>query len=313
VAELCPVSRRKRAAAAQFGCRGTYLGVESEAALPCRKCAELGQKTARDPERRRVYRTDARRRTGRPRITRTPAGRDRSRIQEAATRKQELIEGIAEFASELNQIRERMANVRAEISGLSARRELLAQLIETGEGYSSGARALMTWDEKPAGMMSPMVEVLQVPERFRTAISAAMGIWSSHPREEHCGCRSWYPPFGSETGGGRASFLVLDRIDLGMFNQDRHGGVAGFLDSLIRWLHIPMNIVWRLAFCWVEWPIFENNAGNSAADGDWREFSLVGLDGYHLAQVRSSPAAKRLRLLSVANRISRKRQRKLPG
>jgi len=32
-------------------------------------------------------------------------------------------------------------------------------------------------------------------------------------------------------GGGRASFLVLDRIDLGMFNQDRPGGVAGSWDS----------------------------------------------------------------------------------
>jgi chromosome segregation protein len=201
---------------------------------------------------------------------------------EEINRKQaELVSAIESLENSQNQLRESIAQNRAELSGHAARKELLGQLIETGEGYSSGAKTLMSWAGKPSGMMLPLVEVLQVPEQYRVAVSSALGELGEVIPVRNLSDAEAGIEYLKENGGGRASFLILERLESSSKDVARPSngvpGFVGFADTLIKF---PDEYRSAVDLLLGRSAIFENKELMLSINGDWRQYSLVSLDGY---------------------------------
>jgi chromosome segregation protein len=207
-------------------------------------------------------------------------------IKDSRNKRALKLKEIAELDEQLGGLREKLAGLKADYSGLVARRELLQQLIETGEGYSSGAGTLLNWDDKPEGFLLPLAEVLEVPEKYRVAVTAALGELSEIiPVRKRADAESAIAYLNS-SGGGRASFLVMEGIeDAGRddYHPRESEGFIGLLDDLVspprEYSRAVRLLLGRVA-------LFESEEAAAGADGDWRHFSRVSLNG----TVFSSPA-----------------------
>lgn len=204
-------------------------------------------------------------------------------IESSKQRQSEISDKIGSIESALSRIRESLAKERAELSGYQARKELLGQLIETGEGYSSGAKSLMAWAEKPSGMMLPMTEILQVPEKYRVAVSSALGELGEVIPVKSISDADAGIDYLKKNGGGRASFLVMNNIELSSFAVDRPNratGFIGFADELVGYpdeYRMAVNLLLGRS------AIFENENTLSSIDSVWRQYNLISLDGYFMA------------------------------
>ncbi len=139
---------------------------------------------------------------------------------------------ISKLSQAVSELKDRLAMDKEELSGLKARQELLDQLIESGEGYSSGARALMSWPEKPPGMLMPVAEVLEVPEKYRIAVNAALGeMGEIIPVRQYSDAETAIEYLKSASGG-RASFIVLEKLKNIKPESSRPQGVSGLLGYL---------------------------------------------------------------------------------
>lgn len=187
---------------------------------------------------------------------------------------------ISRIENSLNQKREAISSVKAELSGLLAKQEMLSQLVESGEGSSNGARTLVAWGARPAGMLLPLAEVLIVPEQYRKAIAAALGDLSELiPLRTLPDARAAVGYLDS-CDGGRASFLVMERLELASLVSERPGrsdGFIGFADEIIGYpddYRLAVNLLLgRVA-------VFESLDSALQAGDRWREFTLVDLEGF---------------------------------
>ncbi len=198
------------------------------------------------------------------------------RIKEKLTEKSDE---ITRLENQLAQQRETLSKDKAELSGFTARQELLGQLIETGEGYSSGAKSLMVWSDRPEGMLSPLAEVLEAPEQYRAALTAALGNYAEIiPVRTQANAQAAID-YLKTSDGGRASFLVMEKLDLAAFNIERPQntpGFLGFLDEIVNYPD-PYRLVVNLLLGHVA--LFETKEAALSAGSDWDNFIKVDLDG----------------------------------
>ncbi len=186
---------------------------------------------------------------------------------------------IAGLECKIAEQRELLSRQKAELSGLSARHELLGQLIESGEGYSSGAKKLMSWTERPAGMMPPLVEVLNVPEEFRAAAMAALGNYGEIiPVKTYADAQAAIA-YLRENDGGRASFLVMERLDLAAFISDRPEGAQGFIGYLDEIISYPDQYRLAANLLLGRVALFNSREEILATSDEWNNFVKVDLEG----------------------------------
>ncbi len=188
-------------------------------------------------------------------------------------------EEISKLDGQLTQDREQLAKDKAEISGLTARQELLGQLIETGEGYSSGAKSLLNWDSRPEGMMSPFAEILEVPEKYRAAVAAALGDQSEIIPVKTANDAQTAISYLKTNEGGRVSFLVMEKLNLAAFNFERPQSAPGFLSFLDEIVGYPDQYRLAANLLLGRTALFETRESAINADGDWDSFAKVDLDG----------------------------------
>lgn len=176
-------------------------------------------------------------------------------------------------------MRDGLSAKKAELSGLHARRDLLEQLIESGEGYSSGAKAIMAWQDKPSGIMMPVAEALDVPEQYRVAVNAAMGdMGEIIPAKTYDDARSAIE-FLKTNNAGRSTFLVLDRLGKLPESNERPNdsdGLIGFLDDLVSF---PDDYEPAVRLLLGRVALFETENEALKANGRWEYFTRVSRDG----------------------------------
>jgi chromosome segregation protein len=202
-----------------------------------------------------------------------------SEIERIKAKLNDKLGEIARFENQLAQERETLAKNRAEFSGLTARQELLGQLIETGEGYSSGAKKLMAWSERPEGMLSPLADVLEAPEQYRVAASEALGNYSEIIPVKSQADAQRAIDYLKANDGGRASFLVMEKLDLAAFKFERPPNASGFLGYLDEIINYPdqFRLVANLLLGHVA--LFETKEAALSTDSEWDDFIKVDLDG----------------------------------
>ena len=186
---------------------------------------------------------------------------------------------IAGIENELAQLREGFSKDKAELSGLSARQELLGQLIESGEGYSSGAKSLMSWDSRPTGMMSPLAEILEVPEKYRIAVAAALGEQSEIIPVKSLDDAQAAISYLKANDGGRASFLVTSKLNLAAFHFERPKNAAGFVGYLDELINYPDDYRLAVNLLLGRVALFETKESALGADSAWDQYIKVDLDG----------------------------------
>ena len=201
-------------------------------------------------------------------------------LERARSSIQQLTAEIARKENSLSQKREIISGEKAELSGLLARQELLGQLVEAGEGYSSGARTLMSWNERPSGMMAPLIEILDVPEKYRAAITASLGDLGEVIPVRTLGDANAAIDYLNSSSGGRASLLVLERLDLASLVSERPSAADGFIgfgDEIVVYPD-EYRLVVNLLLAHVA--VFDSRQAALAAGDEWRQFIKVDLDGF---------------------------------
>ena len=192
---------------------------------------------------------------------------------------------IREMGERIAGLREEIAELKAEYSGLDARNELLQQLIETGEGYTSGAGTLIRWDNKPEGMFLPLAEVLEVPREYQVAVTAALGEMNEIiPVRTRSDAESAIA-YLNDSGGGRASFLVLEGIEKEIADDKSRREAGGFIGMLNDLVSFPEEYGPAVELLLGRVALFNSAESTVGADGSFEGLSRVSLDG----TVYSSP------------------------
>ena len=200
-------------------------------------------------------------------------------IERAKDKQQRKTVVIGQAEDLINRQRENLSKARAEFSGLKARQELLGQLIDSGEGYSNGARALLSWSDKPSGMLAPFAEVLDVPESYRVAVTAALNEMSEVVPVKTIEDAQNAINYLKENNGGRASFLVLDRISDDSANIQRPSSAQGFIGFLDDITTFPDEYKSAVNLLLHRIALFDSEKSALNADGEWQYFTRVTLEG----------------------------------
>jgi chromosome segregation protein len=199
-------------------------------------------------------------------------------IQKLKKEKETTEAEISRVENLLSQKRDVISKKKAELSGLKARQELLGQLIDSGEGYSVGAKSLLSWADRPVGMMSPIAEVLEVPEKYRVAVTAALGEFGEViPVKNHADAEAAIDYLKST--GGRASLLVLDKIDsihFGKPNPEHVPALIGYLDDIVS---APDEYRPAISMLLSRVALFESKGAAINASRDWDYYTKVDLEG----------------------------------
>jgi chromosome segregation protein len=218
---------------------------------------------------------------------------NRNDIQHFEDRRHELISNLSALKSgqengesDLAACEEKMAALRdglsikkEEYSALQARKDLLEQLIESGEGYSGGARAVMTWQDKPAGIMMPLAEILDVPEQYRVAVNAALGdMGEIIPAKTYDNALAAIEYLKS-SNSGRSTFLALDRLRIPGESDGRPKSSPGLIAYLDELLTFPEDYAPVVKLLLGRVALFESDNAALNANGAFEHFTRVSRDG----------------------------------
>ncbi len=115
------------------------------------------------------------------------------------------------LAAQLDNIKRTIATYTANKSALDARYELLSQMIAHHEGYGSGVKAVLGWNQKPAGVIDTLANLISSSEKYNLAVEAALNKYG-----QLIVCSSYDDALAciehlKQNSSGRASFLLLDR------------------------------------------------------------------------------------------------------
>ncbi|MCF7824767.1 MAG: chromosome segregation protein SMC [Candidatus Marinimicrobia bacterium] len=80
-----------------------------------------------------------------------------------------------DLQARLNETRETLAKKRGQRVSVENQLNFYEELLESGEGYSRGVRALLNVDTEQLGILGTVADLLTVDERYETAIQAALG------------------------------------------------------------------------------------------------------------------------------------------
>jgi chromosome segregation protein len=178
-----------------------------------------------------------------------------------------------------NESRETLSSLRAERSALEARRELFQQMIETGEGLTSGAAGLRSWKDKPSGILSALAEVLEVPRQHRVAVAAALGdMGEIIPVESYEDAYAAIDYLKSNSGG-RTSFLVLSELNIPDSDIKKPSDAAGFLGYLDDIVVCPNEYRGVVKILLGRVALFETRRSAMDAGEDWKHITRVTSDG----------------------------------
>ncbi|HXX62899.1 MAG TPA: AAA family ATPase, partial [Bacteroidota bacterium] len=116
------------------------------------------------------------------------------------------------LAEEIESLRLREGELRAEIERKSARADFLKGLVETREGLSEGVRFLYKDDSWKPSRILAVADAVHAQERYRAAIEAALGEFTGLLVVETAAEAERGMALLKASGQGKATFVCLDRL-----------------------------------------------------------------------------------------------------
>jgi chromosome segregation protein len=115
------------------------------------------------------------------------------------------------LAAQLDNIKRTISSYTANRSALEARYDLLAQMIAHHEGYGSGVKTILGWNQKPVGVIDTLANLISSAEKYHLAVEAALNKYGQlivcNSYDDAAACIDYL----KRNSSGRASFLILDR------------------------------------------------------------------------------------------------------
>ncbi|MCF7807538.1 MAG: chromosome segregation protein SMC [Candidatus Marinimicrobia bacterium] len=113
---------------------------------------------------------------------------------------------------QLNETREALANKRGRRVSVENQLGFFEELLESGEGYSRGVRALLETDPKKLGILGTVADLITVDEQYEAAIQTALGSLAEALVTKDR--KSAYKAISAlrEEQSGTATFLPLDPL-----------------------------------------------------------------------------------------------------
>ena len=202
-----------------------------------------------------------------------------SRLADLKSKQKSGEEELAAREESAALMRDRLSIKKGESSGLQARKELLEQLIESGEGYSGGAKAIIEWNNKPSGIMMPVADVLDVPGQYRAAVNAALGDMGEIIPVRTYDDAMTAIEYLKNNNAGRATFVALDRLGKLPDSDERPNNVAGLIGFLDDLLTFPEDYEPAVRLLLGRIALFDSEDAALNANGRWEYFTRVSRDG----------------------------------
>lgn len=200
-------------------------------------------------------------------------------IEQLNTNRAAKVKARDEVAKAEAESREALAALRAELSALEARRDIYEQMIETGEGYVSGAAALRSWPASPSGLLLPLAEVLEIPEKYRIAVAAALGDMAEIVPVMSIDIAYAAIEFLKSNSLGRAVFLDLDRVKGISAEASRPDGGDGFIGYLDDLVNCPVEYRPAVRLLLGRVGLFRSEDAIEKCGSEWDFYTRVTLDG----------------------------------
>ena len=155
---------------------------------------------------------------------------------EAEVRTHKMEDYKQKLQDEIEQLRRQDHEVLGDIERKQARIDFLKGLVESFDGYSEGAKYLITSNEWSSTIQTTVGEAVQTEPHYRIAIETALGetagfVIVNNVREAYAAI-----DFLKKNNKGKATFICLDRLP----NLPNHrvpiqgDGVIGWASSLVR-------------------------------------------------------------------------------
>ncbi|MBI5464774.1 MAG: chromosome segregation protein SMC [Ignavibacteriales bacterium] len=114
--------------------------------------------------------------------------------------------------SEVEELRNKLLDVRGDVERKEARVDFLKGLVESFDGYSEGARYLISSNEWGAHIQTTVGEVLQTEPTYRIAIETALGEAAGYVIVDNVQQAYAAMDFLKKNQKGKATFICLDRL-----------------------------------------------------------------------------------------------------
>jgi len=140
-----------------------------------------------------------------------------------------------ELQKELESLRDRDYEFRSSLERKEAKMDFLKGLIESFDGYSEGARYLVTSDDWKSIVQTTVGEAATVDPRYRVAIESGLGETSGFVIVESIDHAYAAIDFLKKNQKGKATFVCLDRLPKLMVHRPMYDdpGVIGWAGSLV--------------------------------------------------------------------------------
>ncbi|MGB2868501.1 MAG: chromosome segregation protein SMC [Bacteroidota bacterium] len=159
----------------------------------------------------------------------------RRAFAEAEVRTHQMEDYKRKLQDEVEALHHRELEVRGEIERKEARIDFLKGLVESFDGYSEGARYLITSNEWNSDIQTTVGEALTTDPRYRIAVETALGEAAGYVVVDNVERAYAAMDFLKRNQKGKATFICLNRLphisNHRIALQDE--GVVGWMSSLI--------------------------------------------------------------------------------
>jgi chromosome segregation protein len=160
----------------------------------------------------------------------------RKSFAQAEVRTQQAETYLVQLQSELEQLRGKDLSLRGEIERKQARVDFLKGLVETYDGYSEGARYLISSDEWNSRIQTTVGDAVSTDPKYRVAVETALGEAVGYVIVVNVDQAYSAMEFLKKNKKGKATFICLDRVPSVSRPLNGYGepGVLGWAAAVIR-------------------------------------------------------------------------------
>ncbi len=153
-----------------------------------------------------------------------------SEIQAADAGRESMEEALGDYRLKLEELDRKLGEAQISYHGIKSRLDTLKNLAERYDGYGSSIKRVMEQKGKVAGIIGVVADIMQVEDKYETAIETALGgnIQNIVTKDENVARKMIQ--YLKDNKAGRATFLPLTTArNRGEFDKPEVRNAAGFV------------------------------------------------------------------------------------
>ncbi len=158
--------------------------------------------------------------------------KEHQKLQKDLTRAEEA---FAQISAAVQETREALLQLKTRLDGKLQQRNFFQHVIEVNEGFPDGVRFLLERQRELPGLLGPVGDLLNVPEKYRRAVEAILAEMASYLVVEKASQAYKAVEWLREKKLGHVTFIVLEWFKKKKTERPaiRAQGVLGWADELV--------------------------------------------------------------------------------